>query len=66
MDDLTFPETRAQCKEVLRTRRTSPFEETTVTGAPFVLCSIYTGRLKENVCDPATKTRELVVYRVED
>lgn len=65
MDDLPLPQTRTQCEELLRTRRTVPFDDSTVTAAPFVLCSIYTGRMKEQLCDPMTKARELVVYRVE-
>jgi hypothetical protein len=65
MDGLAFPETRAQCEEVLRTRSTSVLERTAVTAGPFLACSIYTGPLKERICAPATEPREMVVYRIE-
>jgi hypothetical protein len=65
MDGLAFPETRAQCEEILRSRLTSSVERATVTAGPFVSCSIYTGRLHEQICAPATQPREMVVYRIE-
>jgi hypothetical protein len=65
MEQPVFAESRRQCEELLRTHRTSVVDETTVVAAPFVACSIYTGRLKKQLCDPATEARSFRVYRIE-
>ena len=58
--------TSGQCQELLRTHRTSVLDETTVTAAPFLDCSIYTGTLRERLCDPATKPRRFTVHWIEE
>ena len=56
----------AQCQELLRTHATSIVDQTSVVAAPFVDCGIYTGTLREQLCDPAIKLRRFVVYQVEE
>lgn len=66
MEPELFPVTTGECQELLRTHRTSILEETTVVAAPFVYCSIYTGNLREQLCDPVTKAQRFAVYRIEE
>jgi hypothetical protein len=65
MEPDMYPVTGEQCRELLRTHRTSILEEATVVGASFTHCSIYTGRLRRLLCDPAVQPRQFVVYRIE-
>jgi hypothetical protein len=57
---------RDQCEQLLRERRTSELNETTVVAAPFVACSIYTGTLERELCDPATLERRLAVHWIDE
>ena len=61
-----YPVISSQCEEFLRTYRVSVVEETPVVAAPFVACSIYSGTLHRRFCDPATKPRRFVTYRLEE
>ena len=60
------PFTSAQCQDLLRTHRTSVLNEVTVIAAPFIDCSIYSGTLREQRCDPATTPQRFTVYRIEE
>jgi hypothetical protein len=51
--------TSGQCQELLRT-------QTTVVAAPFVDCSIYTGTLRERLCDPVTTPHRFAVYQIQE
>jgi len=66
MEPDTYPVSSAQCQELLRTHATSIVDQTSVVAAPFVDCGIYTGTLREQLCDPAIKLRRFVVYQVEE
>lgn len=65
MEGIAHPATREQCDELLRRRRTSVVDETTVVAAPFVACSIYVGKMERELCEPATRPRRFVLYRIE-
>jgi len=65
MDQDMYAVTRGQCETLLREHRASLLSETTVVAAPFVACSIYTGELRRELCDPATKARVFKVYRLD-
>jgi len=54
-----------QCAAMIRTHRLSILEEATVTAAPFVHCSIYTGEQRRQRCLPTTKDQRFILYRVE-
>jgi hypothetical protein len=61
-----YPLASEQCQELLRRHRTSVLEETTVVAAPFAKCSIYTGALWKQLCDPAIKPRRFALYRIDE
>lgn len=65
MEHLMFPETRAQCAELLRTQRTSVLDTTEAVAAPFVSCSVYVGTLAEQLCKPAILPHRFASYRIE-
>jgi len=65
MDQDMYAVTQGQCETLLREHRASLLSETTVVAAPFVACSIYTGELRRELCDPATKARVFKVYRLD-
>jgi hypothetical protein len=57
--------TADQCRELLRKHRTSVVDEASVRAAPFARCSIYAGRLHDEVCAPATREQRFVLYRLD-
>ncbi len=59
-----YPFTRDQCLAMQQSRALVPIVEERLTGAPFVACSIYAGRLHEKLCVPATIARTIGLYRV--
>lgn len=61
-----YPFTAAQCDELLTTRSLWVFDDSPLLAAPFVHCSIYTGRLRRHLCDPATRLRHFTVYGLAD
>jgi hypothetical protein len=55
---------RPQCEEVARTHTLEPIATWTVSGAPFERCSIDTGYLRRDVCDPAKRTVTFTLSRL--
>lgn len=60
-----YPFTRNQCMALRESRPLSPLSERTFTGAPFVACSIYAGRLEAKLCIPASTPRTFGMYGIE-
>jgi hypothetical protein len=57
--------TADQCRELLRRHRTSVVDAASVRAAPFARCSIYAGRLHDEVCAPAIRERTFTLYRID-
>ena len=55
---------RPQCEELARSRTLEPLATWTVSGSPFERCSIDTGYLRRDVCDPAKQTVTFTLSRL--